>query len=72
MISPVTPIQSPSASPLKASKPGVELARAKSWTRSPAPSCMVPKTTLPCTRRSRSRPATVAVSPVSAPASMLS
>ena len=66
MTSPVTPIQSPRDSPTKSSNRGVSPARAKSWTR-PEESASVPKATLPWSRRSMSRPATDATSPVSTP-----
>ncbi len=66
MTSPVTPIQSPRDSPTKSSNLGVSPDRAKSWMR-PDESASVPKATLPWSRRSMSRPATDAVSPVSMP-----
>jgi hypothetical protein len=65
---PVTPIQSPIDKAPSSSKRGVPAAVAKSWTR-PLWSWRVPKASLPCTRRSMSRPATLTSVPVSTPAS---
>ncbi len=68
MTSPATPIQSPRLSSQNRSKSGVEADGANSWMR-PVESARVPKASLPCTRRSMSRPATATVRPVSVPGS---
>ena len=56
MTSPRTPIQSPRFSSQNCSKSGVDVDGANSWMR-PLESASVPKASLPCTRRSMSRPA---------------
>ncbi len=68
MTEPVTPIQSPMDRSPRSWKRGVPAAVAKSWTR-PLWSWRVPKASLPCTRRSMRRPATLTSVPVSTPGS---
>ena len=68
MTMPCTPIQSPRLSSVNASKSGVDCDGANSWMR-PDESWSVPKASLPCTRRSISRPATVTTVSVSVPGS---
>jgi hypothetical protein len=68
MTRPRTPIQSPRFSSQNASKSGVDWDGAKTWIR-PEESWSVPKASLPCTRRSMSRPATATVRSVSVPGS---